>query len=510
MHKVNLSVCSIFYFLIALTCFSCTSIKKYNYQITEKKHDSQALKEDLDFVHRILTENHPGAYWYIGKNELDRKLDSVKNTINAPLTTAQFYTKVAPFVAAIRCGHTSVRVPQAIHNTKEREQMKKLIFPLDQFTYHISGDGKLYIFKSKDTTTLVKGAEILEIDGLPVADIVEQLNQTISNDGYNQTHYAATLSRFFAQRYHLYYGKKDSVLITYQLPKGGMIKTSIGMLTLKSDVKSTTSNSKVTKSKYEKYKGKSENGEAQLDFRFLDEKKQFAYLKIRSFSTPAANYEKFYKQSFNQIKLASSENLIIDLRDNGGGSLDASRNLFSYLTDRPFVYLDQPITNGYFDVRKYGSVYQKISYFLFGHNDKDDVNQDKEGRFYSHMKGAQPLSPHKNNFKGKLYVLINGYTFSAASLLSANIKGINRATFIGEETGGGYNQCVAGRLPIIELKNSKLQLRFGLYAMGPSVKTTTYGRGVFPDVAISSSWMDKVNGVDQELNWIINHTKMSK
>jgi C-terminal processing protease CtpA/Prc len=144
---------------------------------------------------------------------------------------------------------------------------------------------------------------------------------------------------------------------------------------------------------------------------------------------------------------------------------------------------------------------------LFGHNENNDLLVDKEGNYYTHFKGYKPLNPHKNNFKGKIYVLINGFSFSASSLLSANLKAINRATFIGEETGGGFNQCVAGILPEIQLKNTKLTLRFGLYKMIPNAKQEMYGRGVFPDVEILPSITDKINNVDKELEWILNTSK---
>ncbi len=90
------------------------------------------------------------------------------------------------------------------------------------------------------------------------------------------------------------------------------------------------------------------------------------------------------------------------------------------------------------------------------------------------------------------------------------MKGINRATFIGTETGGGFNQCVAGSLPVITLKNSKLLLRFGLYTMAPNAKTEIIGHGIFPDIELSSSVKDKLNGIDQELNWVLNNSKTSK
>jgi len=499
----------IYYLLIICISVSCTSIKEYNKKITVEKHSIQSLKADLDFTYQILKEYDPGIYWYISKKELELKFDSVSNSITEPLTSADFYKKITPLVASIKCGHTSIKYPSLSYNKIEIQQLKKKVSPLEQFTYAITKDKKLYILTNKgENTTLKIGSELLTIDGIDVKNAIENLKPFISSDGYNETHYDVTLERFFAQRFKTYYKEKDSLLIKYKLDNGSIGETYVKVLNKKQV--DTVKNVNKHEIKHPKYRGKYENGEPQLDFKFLEGNHENAYLKIKSFSVPMANYEMFYKECFDSISKNGTKNLILDLRDNGGGSLDASRNLFAYLTDKEFVYLDKPVTNGYFDARKYGNGYQKINYFLFGHNDRDIVKQDRNGDFYSFMRGYKPMQPNKNNFKGKVYVLINGYTFSAASLLSANLKGINRATFIGIETGGGFNQCVAGSLPVITLKNSKLLLRFGLYRMAPNAKTEIIGHGIFPDIELSSSIKDRLNGIDQELNWVLNNSKTSK
>ena len=402
----------------------------------------------------------------------------------------------------------------ANYTKEEKEAAKKKTLPLNQFTYSISPNKGLYILNNKSENKALKpGTEIIAIDGKPVQNIIDQIEQSISTDGFNVTHQNISLERTFAQRYKIYYPMADSLLVKYRVNNDSIAETIVNIIHKKKvdTVKILKPViAKIAPVKKLKYRGNYEEGKPQLDFKFLGKSKDFAYMKILSFSIPNANYEMFYKECFDSIKRVGSQNLIIDLRNNGGGSLDASRNLFAYLTDKEFVYLGKPITNGYFDQRKYGNGFQKVSYFLFGHNDKDDINIDEAGNLYTFMKGARPLPPNKKNFKGKVYVLINGYSFSASTLLSANLKGINRATFVGEESGGGFNQCVAGRLPVIELKNSKLLLRFGLFQMTPNTKTDIYGRGVFPDIAISSTVEDKIKGFDRELDWVLNNTKTEK
>jgi C-terminal processing protease CtpA/Prc len=99
--------------------------------------------------------------------------------------------------------------------------------------------------------------------------------------------------------------------------------------------------------------------------------------------------------------------------------------------------------------------------------------------------------------------MINGGTFSASSIISANLKGSKRATFVGEETGGAYNGTVAGIMPTIELPYSKTKVTIGLMVVAPFYKTPIEGRGIFPDKEITPTLTDYITGQDPELNWIL-------
>ncbi len=495
---------------------ACSSVKDYNYTITEKKHSVEALKQDIDLSYQILREGHPGLYWYISKKQLDYKFDSLKKAINEPLTTAQFYQKLSPVIAAVRCGHTSLRYPSVVQKDKEeREAIKNKVYPLQQFTYAVVDDKLIVINNKSKYKTIKTGTEILEIDGLAPKDIFNIISTGFSYDGYNTLSRNKRIERSFPQLYKIYFAEQDSVAV--KLKKDStIVSTYISFYDKKKEdslKKKTDTVRKIAQVPAKKvpssikHRGSKVNNEYQLDFKFLDKEKEVAYLKIKSFSVPSANFPLFYKQCFDSIKMAKTQNLVIDIRNNPGGTLSASLALFAYLTDKEFVYLDKPINNGRFSANKYGTGLQKLTYYLTGFNDDNSLYEDEQGNFFSFMKGYSPQKAQKDNYKGKVYVLINEFSFSASSLLSANLKAINRATFVGTETGGGANQCTAGRMPIVTLKNSKLGLRFGLNRMAPVYQQKEVGRGVFPDVAIQSTLQDRISNYDRELQWILTDIK---
>lgn len=495
---------------------ACSSVKDYNFAITDKKHSVEALRQDVDLSHQILKDGHPGLYWYISKKQLDYKFDSLKNAINEPLTTNQFYQKLSPVVAAIKCGHTALRFPSVVQKSKaEKEAAKNKVYPLSQFTYAVADD-KLVVINNKSKNKEIKtGTEILEIDGVAAKDIFNIVSTGFSYDGYNSASRNKRIERNFSSLYKIYFSEQDSVAIKFKTDST-VINTFISFYDKKKDaaekkrLDTAKTIAKVPVKKVKetlKHRGNKVNNEYQLDFKFLDKEKDIAYLKIKSFSIPGANYPLFYKQVFDSIALSKSKNLVIDIRNNQGGLLSASLSLFAYLTDKEFVFLDKPINNGGFSADKYATGFKKVRYYLTSFNDNGNIYEDDDGNFFSFMKGYKPQKPHKNNYRGKVYVLINEFSFSASSLISANLKGINRATFVGTETGGGFNQCTAGRMPVIRLKNSKLDLRFGLNRMAPIYQQNLFGRGVFPDVEIQSTLKDRVSNYDRELQWILTDIK---
>ena len=120
-----------------------------------------------------------------------------------------------------------------------------------------------------------------------------------------------------------------------------------------------------------------------------------------------------------------------------------------------------------------------------------NVHKDKDGKNYFGTE-TKPHQLNKNAFNGKLYVLINGASFSASSILSTNLKGAQRATFVGEETGGDFNGTVAGFMPVLKMRYSKLNFRIGVMNFEPFYQTATIGHGIYPDVHIQPTLKDKI------------------
>ncbi|MEJ5993890.1 S41 family peptidase [Pedobacter sp. Du54] len=493
-----------------------------NYLVTEKKHTPAALIKDVNFTYMLLTNGHPGVYWYITKEQLAFKFDSLKKTITTPLTSKEFYKKMAPLVAEVRCGHTRMILVTKKLTKKEKDSVAKLGKPINQFGYKVINN-KLYVnFLNRKITQAKKGDEILAIDGISSLEIIKNLEKNYASDGYNETFKTAVLNRAFANWYATIYDNKDT--LAFKIKNSNTI-INLNLTTIKKEdkkdstkvknpIKKLNKDSVLAKKNLAKekrklrYKGNDEFKKPMLDLKFMEKDSSIAYLKVKSFSFPYANFDRFFKESFETLKKGNTKNLILDLRDNGGGSLTACRNLFAYLVDKDFVYLTQTEVdkrfNPYLHTKGILNALKVVPFQIAN----TILLMKKKDKYKLNYKGMKPLHPKNNHFDGKLYVLINGYSFSASALIASNLQQIKRATFVGQETGGGYNGCVAGSIPILSMPNSKLKLRMGLYPIMPNAHTETVGRGIFPDQEIIPTIEDVISGKDRELEWVMNSIKL--
>ncbi|MDB4293309.1 S41 family peptidase [Maribacter sp.] len=245
------------------------------------------------------------------------------------------------------------------------------------------------------------------------------------------------------------------------------------------------------------------------NFKFLDATAKIAYLQLRSWGN--GPYNKFYKESFSKLDSAKSTTLIIDLRNNTGGRLDEVKKLYSYLTDSDFVLVKPakiktrlPYVKSFYgpDSGLFSVLGETIVWPFFSVHNLFKARK-KEGQLLFHYGFAKKSKPNALNFKGEIYVLINGTSFSASSIFATKLHGTKRATFVGEETGGTYNGTVAGHFKRISLPNSKIRYRVGLMQIETAHTQQPDGYGLQPDVTIIPTKADILAERDPELEQVL-------
>ena len=168
------------------------------------------------------------------------------------------------------------------------------------------------------------------------------------------------------------------------------------------------------------------------------------YLEVRSFMSGAAAAEPTIAGAM--AFLADTDALIVDVRRNGGGNPETVALLSSYLFDQRTHLNDL-----YWRER--------------GRTDEFWTRDAVKGRRYGQRK--------------PVYVLTSARTFSGAEEFANNLKALERATIVGETTGGGAHPGGTQRVGA----------HFALWvptgrAINPITKTNWEGTGVVPDVAV--------------------------
>lgn len=529
-HKI------LFFLLISITITSCKSVERYNEEVT-KKHEVEALKTDIDKTYQKLQQNHPRIYQYISQEQLDFKFDSLKNSIKQPLTSREFYLKLAPVVKSVGQGHISVIPPQKKRTKKARKKYKakKFDFFTNEFKYI---ENHLILTRSVNRDSLIVGSELLKVNEEAPQELIENYNKNVASDGYNKTLFESFVGNRFQRYYAREKGFLDSLVVTYKLKdsvfnkkykwvdkKAKKDSTNVDSLKISAPPKKLSKAERKEKRKLQKQKRKDRSKYGYIpqikantrEMTFIGNDSTTAYMKIRGFSN--GDYKAFYEESFATLDSLETKNLIIDLRDNGGGRVVEINDLYKYLAQEDFTFINEsevttrtPILNMLMSNTN-GPLLQGIvalfSPVIVVHNLIKTKKRD--GKIYYKFRQSKVQSPHEeNNYSDNLYVLINGNSFSASSVLSTNLKATGRATFIGQETGGAYNGTVAGLFKPYKLPTSNVLIRMGLMQIDSPYKIDPDGFGVTPDVKIKKTLEDYKSGNDPAINYVLNSIENEK
>jgi len=537
----NLSLKCITLLVVIVLFARCVSVQKYNSCVIAK-HSPKELKKDVDFAYKKLKKFHPDLYWYISEDSLDANFNNLKNSITDSLTSRDFYLQFAPVLASIGQGHTSVKPPllkQTREDKKEKGEASNIFKPFDFKNIN----NRLFITHNfgKDSA-IISGVEIVSVDNQNINELVKSFMPLTTSDGYNKTFVPEYVYRNFDSFYTYTHQPKDSILLTlsmgdstfnhyikrqYVKPKEyeqkDSVKSKVDTLA-KIVLKDTIEVEKLSKDERKqkraeaklKRQWKRQHGYNEYtklcyrNFKFIeaDSALNVAYMKIRVFTK--GDYKKFYNKCFEQIDSAKCNTLVIDLRGNTGGRLSEIDYLYSFLTDKEYLFIERAKmtkrTSYLYNSLHSGSVGGVIGSVIFSpilitHNLLKVSSKDHS--VYFKFGSSKIKKPKENNFKGKIYVLVDGMSFSASCILSTHLKATKRATFVGKETGGAYNGTVAGIFAMIELPASKLNIRAGLMTIKTPYSVNPDGYGIKPDVEITSVKF----GEDNELNWVLNQVK---
>ncbi len=479
---------AILFSIITLLISSCASSNK-NYN-PAKKYAPEILQSDFKLLQNILEKKHPAIYWYTPKERMDEYFEKYSQILKDSLTEQQFaWLAVAPLVNKIRCGHTSMSMSKAY----SKWITGKLIpsFPLYLKVWNDSMAVYANLNFAKDSI-FKRGTLVTSINGIPNKLMIKYMFEFLSLDGYATNVNYYRLSANFPYYHRSIFGISKTYKVGYLDSTG---KEQITTLPLFIPQKDTIKKSNVKIKPLEKIV-KPTAVEKLLQYRSfkIDSSKKFATLTINTFSD--GHLRTFFRNTFKQLKDENIKNLIIDIRTNGGGKVELSTLLTKYISRQQFKIADTVCTpaRGLGKFAKYikGNFLNSIQMFFIS-------RKNKNGLYHIRRMEKHIYKPKEDNYKGKVFVITSGPTFSAAAIFCNAIKGQAGITIVGEETGGGWYGNSGIMIPDIKLPHTGIRVRLPLYKLVQANHGQAKGTGVMPDVIVDPSYHALIKGYDKKM-----------
>lgn len=463
---------------------------------SKKNFVPKELHEDFLIFRKALETTYPSLYRFTDSLNITRYLDGQLRLLDQRMTELEFYK-----VIALSCARAN---DEHLIPTPSKEYYQSLKNSNHYFPFSLKIiDRRLYVSKAfKTPNTISIGTEILSINGRSSEEILNILLPTIPSDGYIQTFnirhledYSMTQNEnLFDLNYPIFIGRQDSLNIEFIHPSNRSEKKILTVFGL-------------NYSEYKEFYEERIEYKAPLEFKYL--KNDIAYLRVSSFLKWHRNdfnqdFYSLYDSIFKELNQKGTKDLILDLRNNEGGD-GTGEKLLTHLVTKPYKhyeFIEEKFT-GYPSVVDYlenGKDLFFIDSIVYRTN-LGMYRLKKEYYNYNHLLYEQ--KPNENNYRGRLYVLINGASGSMASVVSTFLKDNDRAVFIGEESGGTMEGNTSLAYARLVLPNTKIRVEI------PLTKTVHHvdfikGRGVFPDYYITPKIEDILNGIDAELNFTLN------
>lgn len=407
---------------------------------------AKEVRADLRQLRRIMEHVHPALYVFTSKSEFKKLFSRQDKRIAPRLALHDCFSLVAPLVARIGCGHAAVEPPAGYFSAPDAG-----LWPAK---LHVEKE-KAFLIESL-TGGMPRGAEILAIDGIPLASIITVLKKCITSDGLLDSTLTYRLNRHFSRLYASVYGLRPEFRVRYipgGLPPAAAVETVIPAVPA-GELK-----------KLWPEPGGRTPFDRHLKFEITPDRKA-AIMTIHSFGfyDDNAGFQRWTGEAFSRIREEKIKNLILDLRGNDGGDPHCSAHLLKYLSAKPVPYFS----------RKYGEHYATL---------------------------AEPRQPAEYPFAGTLWTLVDGGCLSSTTHLCALLKYHRIGCFAGEETAGNYTCNDRSKTFVLSRSGIRVTLARGTYAV--AVSGMPRERGIIPDIPVEPRLADLLGGTDPVLSRVL-------
>jgi len=406
-------------------------------------------------------------YNFVYINRVDRvKWDSAYRqlitTVQKTENNYQYYRELQKFCAMLHDGHTDVNFPLSI----DTSIMLTMFGPYRLFIENI--DGKAIIvrtnFSKKDEIPI--GSEIIEVNGLPTKEYIRK----------EVMPYISSSTDYILDDLSIYFLLKglngQSFKVKIKKPNDDIINLNL-----------THAKTKLI----DTYPPFDKNWNL-LDFKWYPN--QIAYLALNTFNDP-----KIDTLFINQLpELYKAKGLIIDLRNNGGGSTDIGANILKYLTKDSLLYGSKQSSRLHIPAYKAWGEFRQPSDTVKNVENKKEFLSFHDNLFYNFDYSPDTFKLKVRKIVVPTAILIGHNTASAAEDFLIYADNQKHMIKIGDRTYGSTGQPFLFDLP--GGGTGRVCTKKDTYPDGREF----VGYGIKPDIEVKKTLSDFIQNKDPELD----------
>jgi len=423
--RLTIALCSA---ILSLTLIPAITYSQTNKTDLLNTQQAEQWRHDIDVMKRKLEQRHIHLYHHINADLFNKELIRIKQQLPT-LTETGLSVELMRLIKQVGDGHTQFAYWGGEHHR----------YPLELRVF----GNELRVIGIEQQHEDVLGATLTAIEDTPIAQLLPLINpilQGVENIYSQRQRLVETIN--VAEVIHgLKISKSlEQTRFTFKLADGKSVNIKLDSLTSAQFHNHVMASLKLDKpTGFTKHKLSTKN----IDV-FLSKYDPVVYLDFHHYPI-LSEISDFSEGLIKLLREKKTRNVIIDLRNNGGGDF--------------FIGL--------------------------------------------HLAWALIMVDNLN-WRDGIYVLIGRKTFSAAMSNAAQYRQLLNATLVGEPTGAnpvGYQDADTFSLP-----NSGWKVMYSkrLYRFQDKP-----GTSVEPDINIPMDWNNYKSGGDNQLNWILNNIKQS-
>lgn len=380
---------------------------------------------DFDDLCSKLESVHPDLYLYQSKKEYENNKMKIKASMTDSIKISDFYFKIAPFIANIKDGHSMMLPPIT-----------------SDFVSYVKKDGKTMPLRIKAVENVFvvdypivmnsgfnEGDTIFSINGVDSKDILKKAYDLWGSEKDNGIKEAAVNTYLSLLFWHMYRWDDSYV---FMVKHGNTIEKK-HLEGVPQSMAMKVRRERLSKNKPESFSCKFSSDYTQ------------ATLIIRNVYNEKAMKE-FCDSVFKEINYRKIPEIIIDMRNNTGGSSQCVERLISYFPHPEYVLYSK----SQIKVSTYSKAYNKERhpeiYSQICNIPDGELFVVKESLIEDNRKEA-------NLYRGKIIVLVNNKTYSGASSFAHVMNKLGIASVEGET---GCPTVYFGNFLPFTLPNSKI------------------------------------------------------